>query len=69
MEIKEKLLEHVTAALRTAKNIPAPVDLQDFCPPPTPEAQRKRYEQESITVYALLAGVKKEVERTILCTP
>ena len=69
MEIKEKLLQHVAAALGAAKNGLLPVDVQDFCPPPTPEAQRKQYEQEHITVYALLADVKRELERTILCTP
>ncbi|KAI5788147.1 Up-regulated during septation-domain-containing protein [Pyronema domesticum] len=69
VDIKEKLLEHVAAALRVVKCMPDNVEraIADS-PPPTPEKQkRQRHEHENITVYALLADVKQEVERGVMC--
>ncbi|KAI5819745.1 Up-regulated during septation-domain-containing protein [Pyronema omphalodes] len=63
VDIKEKLLEHVAAALRVVKCMPDNVERSERAiadsPPTTPEKQkRQRHEHENITVYALLADVK-----------
>ncbi|KAF8252295.1 hypothetical protein K440DRAFT_658112 [Wilcoxina mikolae CBS 423.85] len=66
--IKEKLLEHVAAALRVVNNIPEFEDPVDTPPASPGELKRQRHDREAITVYALLADVKQEVERTVICT-
>lgn len=76
MKIKQRLLEHVAAALSIVNSIPPAPTLTAFVkkdlldtPPATPEKQkRQRQGPERISVYALLAGVKSEVQRTIICT-
>jgi len=63
--VKQKLLEHVAATLSVPNSAHSPVDSYIVTPPPTPEKQRRqRAEKESITVYALLADIKQEIERT-----
>ncbi|KAI5800017.1 Up-regulated during septation-domain-containing protein [Geopyxis carbonaria] len=70
MLLKQKLLEHVAAALSVTNSFPIVCEEQMDTPPSTPEkqkSQRQVPDQESITVYALLADVSQEIDRTISC--
>jgi hypothetical protein len=65
--VKEKLLEHLTAALA----VPPCAHSSERgmnTPPPTPERQKQRRfsSEESITIYALLADVEQEINRSAM---
>lgn len=64
--MKEKLLEHVAAALCVANCTYSPTERGFSTPPATPERIRREREsdKESITIYALLADVEQEINRS-----
>jgi hypothetical protein len=65
--VKEKLLEHLAAALTVPACAYSPTESMST-PPATPERQRRnQYTDggESITIYALLADVEQEINRSL----
>ncbi|CAZ80332.1 unnamed protein product [Tuber melanosporum] len=65
-QVKEKLLEHIAAALSVPDCAYSPSKRGVNTPPATPERQgRSRFaDSESITIYALLADVEQEIKRS-----
>lgn len=64
--MKQKLLEHVAAALCVENCEHPPLERGMATPPATPERRKrsgKEYDMESITIYALLADVQQEIDR------
>ncbi|RPB13559.1 hypothetical protein P167DRAFT_552987 [Morchella conica CCBAS932] len=65
--VKEKLLEHMAAALCVGSCGCSPLEKGMATPPATPERRKrsdKEYHMESITIYALLADVQQEINRS-----
>ncbi|KAG0638909.1 Up-regulated during septation-domain-containing protein [Tuber brumale] len=64
--VREKLLEHIAAALSVPDCAYSPSERGVNTPPTTPERQgRSRFaDSESITIYALLADVEQEIKRS-----
>lgn len=61
--VREKLLEHVAAALTVSSFAYSPTERGLSTPPATPERRARKMEgnKESITIYALLADVEQEI--------
>ncbi|PWW77569.1 hypothetical protein C7212DRAFT_356968 [Tuber magnatum] len=64
--VKEKLLEHLAAALSVPDCAYPPSERGTNTPPATPERQGRSgfVDGESITIYALLADVEQEIKRS-----
>ncbi|RPA97109.1 hypothetical protein L873DRAFT_1148696 [Choiromyces venosus 120613-1] len=64
--VKEKLLEHLAAALSVPDCAYSPTERSMNTPPATPERQGQSIfaDSESITIYALLADVEQEINRS-----
>ncbi|CUS09553.1 unnamed protein product [Tuber aestivum] len=64
--VKEKLLEHLAAALSVSDCAYPPSERGMNTPPATPERQGRSgfVDSESITIYALLADVEQEIKRS-----